>query len=415
MKSTEMVSDRDMAEPEVAPEYDTPGAEMASDEEEPPTAAELEEKCGALVDEPQILSSLSSTLRGTGYAGSTLPVQLLCLGLYSRHLERPISLVVRGESASGKSHAIKRALEFTSPDAYRTITAMSDKALYYDQRKFDHRMLIVFEGEGLKSDTVAYAMRSLLSEGRLEYSYTDFESKKTVQISKDGPTGLITSTAGRVDHELGTRMFSVPIDDSPTVTQAIMEIEAKRATGQIDTVDTSQFEAFDQWLAVNRKPIVIPYATKLAQASDGKAVRMRRDFPAVLGLIQTHALIHQKNRETDGANRVVANLDDYRVIHGLVSELIAYTSEKSVPQAVRETVDVLWDLTRQGADRAVTVNKVANALGVHRTTASRHLNRAATLGFAIKNRQQPGMPLTYDWGENMPEDSSVLPDPESLR
>lgn len=402
-------------------EGDADGATEDEDGEEPPppTAEELEAECRELLGTTDILSVVDAMLQGSGFAGPTWPVQLLTLALYSRHLDKPVSIVVRGESASGKSYAIKRALEFASTDAHHAFTAMSDKALYYDKTDYSHLMLVAYEGESMKNDSVALAMRTLLSEGVLVYQVTDFESKSVIELKKEGPTGLITSTAGRIDYELGTRVISIPIDDSPDATKAIMLAEAARVEGKLESVNTEQFAALDRWMALNRSPVIVPFARKLSKLTDGRAVRMRRDFPSVLGLIQAHALMHQKHREKDTEGRILANVEDYAVVHGMVSDLVAYATGEAIPPEIRETVDAVRKLTdvpgTGGRGRTTTVVEVVKELGVHRTTVGRRLKRATLMGFVEAFDNSRGRSTEYDWVPGMSEDKAVLPHPDELR
>lgn len=112
--------------------------------EAPPTQADHKAGCEELLRSSDILGRVVETLRVAGtFAGGTLVVTLLVLALYSRHLARPVSIAVRGESSAGKSYAIERALEFTSPEAVHVLTSMSEKALAYSEEEFVHRMIVL--------------------------------------------------------------------------------------------------------------------------------------------------------------------------------------------------------------------------------------------------------------------------------
>ena len=80
---------------------------------------------------------------------------------------------------------------------------MSPKALVYSKEDLRHRILVIFEGQGIANDIASYFVRSLLSEGRVKYEVTvDYASGETLKIDREGPTGLILSTAGKLDYEL---------------------------------------------------------------------------------------------------------------------------------------------------------------------------------------------------------------------
>lgn len=382
---------------------------VATADPAPQSLAEAEATCAELASHKDILSVVDQTLRDTGFAGPTWPVQLVTLAIFSRHLDRPVSVVLRGESASGKSHIIKRALEFAASEAHYAFTAMSSKALFYDDTDLSHKMLVAYEGEGLMNDHLAYAVRSLLSEGRLDYRYTDYESKSVVSISKEGPAGLITSTAGKIDYELGTRVISIPTDDSPDVTAAIMGAEADQASGNVAEAELDEFSALDLWIGGDRKTVLVPFARRLSEATDSRAVRMRRDFSSILGLVQAHALMHQRGREINDAGQVVATLDDYAAVHHLVGDLIAYTAGDSVPPEIRETVEFI----RNSRSTELTVSEIADGLGLHRTSVSRRVRRAEAVGYLKRSSSHARVPY-YSLDAHVPGDSAVLPHPSEL-
>jgi hypothetical protein len=77
-------------------------------------------------------------------------------------------------------------------------------------------------------------------------------------------------------------------------------------------LDTKPWHELQNWLDNNGEhQVVIPYAEELARAIPPVAVRLRRDFGAVLRLIKTHAILHQCQRGRDEQGRIVATMKDY--------------------------------------------------------------------------------------------------------
>lgn len=260
-------------------------------------------------------------------------------------------------------------------------------------------------------------MRSLLSEERLVHEYTDFEGgRRGVKIVKDGPTGLITSSAGRIDYELGTRLFSVNVDDGPGATRAILASLAQAAEGKTEEPDLTEFHALDRFIAGRERRVVVPFAGRIAAICDASATRMRRDFQAVLGLVQAHTLLHQTRRARDRQGQVVATVDDYAAVYGLVADLMAYSSGQAVPQQIRETVEAVDHLQHEVGvpGEAVKLAEIAAHLGVHRTTVSRRVRGAIKLDRLQEVEAQRGGPILIKVGESLPEDRGVLPSPGDL-
>ena len=261
--------DKSIAEP--TPEEDAPT---------PDTSEELWEICGSLAAERDILSRVAEAVEASGFAGSTANVVLIYLAIVTRLFPRPVSVAMLGASSAGKSYTIKQALSFHPPEAYFAVTAMSDKAMIYMDVSLEHRMLVVYEAKGLSGDFFTYGIRTLLSEGRLDYWYTEVEGgKRGVQIVKEGPTGLITSTAGSLDRELSTRMMQPNVQDDSELTKAILLSAANEDEPQFDF---APFHALQRWIATGPCLVTVPFARRLAEETDPSAVRLRRDFPAIL-------------------------------------------------------------------------------------------------------------------------------------
>src|SRR5262249_19036514 len=158
---------------------------------------------------------------------------------------------------------------------------------------------VLYEAAGLTGDFATYLVRSLLSEGRICYETVEKtkEGLKSRRIERDGPTGLITTTtAVHLHPENETRLLSLTITDTSAQTKAIMQAQAIRQ-GRLDDLVVSPWHAFQRLLASGPKHVEIPFARELAGLIPPVAVRLRRDFPTVLALIEAHALLHQQSRE----------------------------------------------------------------------------------------------------------------------
>ena len=115
-------------------------------------------------------------MRARGLVGEERLAQTLYLVLTSRLLDKQVSAGVKGHSASGKSYTVETVTKFFPPEAYLEFTAMSERALVYSPEQYSHRTLIVYEvvalREGVEDDMTSYFVRSLLSEGRINYPVT---------------------------------------------------------------------------------------------------------------------------------------------------------------------------------------------------------------------------------------------------
>jgi hypothetical protein len=369
--------------------------------------------CRDLARESSILDAFVHDLRRAGVVGEERAVKLIYLALTSRLLPRPVSLAIKGVSSAGKSYTLERTLKFFPDAAYHALSAMSERVLAYSDEPVAHRMLILYEAAGLVGDMATYLMRSLLSEGHIRYETVE-KTKDGLQarlIEREGPTGLIvTTTALRLHAENETRLFSVPVNDSPEQTQAILR---RVAEGPPPPVDMSPWRALQEWIAGGSEEVDVPFAPALADAIPASGVRLRRDFPAVLNLIHSHALLHQASRERDAAGRIVATLDDYATVRALVADLVAEGVGIAVSPTVRETVDAVRKLIAAGKPFA-SVADVAKQLGLDKSAASRRVAAGRREGYLVNQETRRGVAARLAVGSLMPEETEILPPVEML-
>jgi hypothetical protein len=408
--------------PLVSPRYErnraTDGSdqgEQGCDSEKPQGQPDATPPPPRLATERRILSRFAQAAARCGLVGERANAQLVYLALTSRLLDKPVSLTVKGHSSSGKSYTVKMVRRFFPDDSAVEFTAMSEKALIYSSRSFEHKTIILYEATALKEniqdDQTSYFVRTLLSEGRLSYEVTVKDPKTgnftTKFIDKDGPTNLIlTTTKTRIHDENETRAFSLNSDDSPAQTARILRASAAQA----GDYDLSEWVALQTWLeredAEHR--VVIPYAAKLAAAIPPVAVRLRRDFAALLSLIETHAVLHQATRETDDQGRIVATLEDYMMVRRLIVPIISEGVGKQVSETVRETVEAVTDLLTSNPDGVMAV-QVAQSLRVDKSTATRRIASGASGGYLVNEETRKGHPGRWKPGDALPGNESILP------
>lgn len=144
------------------------------------------------------------------------------------------------------------------------------------------------------------------------------------------------------------------------------------------------------------------------------AVRLRRDFGALLSLIRAHAIPHQATRERDDRGRFVASLEDYAAVRELVSDLVSEGIEATVPNGVREAVHAVARLHAREDSQPVAVVQVAKELKLDRSAASRRVRSAKDRGYLRDLEDNPRKPSRLVPGDPLPEDLEILPMPHKL-
>jgi len=374
------------------------------------------EQCEELAKDPRILDRLCDSVARLGLAGERSPVKLLYLAVVTRFSTKPTNLVVCGPSAAGKSYLVDTVLRFFPKDAYHDLTAMSDMNLAYTEESLSNRFLVLYEVAGITGDTADYLIRSILSEGRIKYEFVEKTANgmRSRMIEKEGPTGLIATTTKVWLHpENETRLLSVTVTDTKEQTANIFHALAEESR---EEVDLEPWHALQNWLKAGDHEVSIPYARQLARLTKPVAVRLRRDFSAVLSLIKAHALLHRASREIDPGGRIVATLGDYTAILELTGDIIAQGVEASVPQTVKETVESVDEVLKLSDEKppTTTIAKIAEKLNLDRSAAYRRVQTAIRRGYLQNVEDKKGKPARIALGEPLPLQSGIFPPVDEL-
>lgn len=399
---------------QVALDAAEPWTEVAAREADE-AGREAWEMCKDLATKADILAAVEGALKASGLVGEARAVKLLYLAVVSRLLDRPVSVAVKGPSSGGKSYAVERVLALFPPDAFYALSAMSEHALAYSDELLVHRILVIYEAAGMAGDFASYLMRSLLSEGCVRYETVEKtkDGLRARLIERAGPTGLIvTTTAVHLHPENETRLISLPVTDTQGQTAAVMDALAE---GAGTPLDYAPWHALQTWLMTKEHRVVIPYAKELASRVPPIAVRLRRDFGALLNLIRAHAILHQASREKDAEGRIVATVEDYGAVRELIADLIAEGVEATVAATMRETVIAVRASLGGVADASVSVTAVARQMKLDRSAVSRRINAAIDRGYLKNLEEKRGQPARICLGDALPDNADVLPSVDSLR
>jgi hypothetical protein len=368
----------------------TRDVEAKQEQDGEPVPKDVEEAADRLLRSRHLLQAAIAAIGRLGVVGEKANRGVLYLALTSCSRPEPISAFVKGRSSSGKSNLVKRALALMPPESYYEFTAMSSKALVYNEElELAHKHLIIYEEDG--NEEAQYIVRTLLSEGRISYLTTEKGEKGMTgrRIEREGPTGLITTmtkAATRDDNE--TRAWSLYVDDSKAQTEAVIESLGDEAAKIVrPAVDNRP------WQALQRKleplEVVVPYGPVLAKLLNTEGLpadstRLRRDFGRLLTLVKVVALLYQKQRDRDDAGRLIATLEDYRMAYDLVAKPFAESARELSPQAVKlaQAVRELYDKQPPSDTQPITPRQLEGYLRWTKPTVLRWLGQVEAVGLA---------------------------------
>jgi hypothetical protein len=300
---------------------------------------------------------------------TTFKAVLLCGA--SLLLDRPVSARIGAESSAGKSYVAEGAVVFIPPSEVQTWSGASALALVYGETPLGHRLLYLPDANMLlrvstkdNPNMGAAILRSLLSEQRIEYHRVVNDERaatgaRTVEISREGPTGqLACLSSNELDWDTATRVVALGVDATAGQTKEVMFSIAKGfEQGQAPlpplhrakeepaiAAGLAPWHAYWRWLAsFGPSRVQVPYARWIALRTPALAARMRRDFSALLGLVQAHALLNRPRRKLDETGAIIATVEDYAAAR----EIMLLTISRGTiadPEGAKELQPVLRGL-----------------------------------------------------------------------
>ena len=366
------------------------------------------------------LKHLDAALKSIYFAGDTNNAKLLFLASLTRFSKKPVSVLIKGASGSGKSELMNTILRFIPEADKEVFTGISEKSIsFMGENSLRHKVLGIQEFSGLNNPSGNTILRSLLSEGKIrrQTSITDAKDNNfTTQVSEVmGPVSLFMTTTEKSIHpEDENRMISITVDQSAEQKRKVLLAKAEAFNGAIISEEVIR-EIQDISLTFQKtlKKVKIPYIKKIAMRMDTNSDQVLRHFDKILSLIEAHALLHQEDRETkDG--KVIANKEDYSVVCSLLEPILSTQSKKEIDSDILRIIKEIKDngeikgdflqSTPDDFDKLDTSNTfLAEKLKMSPSVVSMKCNKAKELGLII-NEAPNGKPAIY----------SIIKDPNSL-
>ena len=216
--------------------------------EEQEKAREALASCQELAESPDILAEFVRDLERCRLVGERRNAQLLYLALTSRLLEKIVSVAVKGPSSAGKSYLVKKVMGFFPESACWFFSGMSEKTLFYTEEPLSHRHIVLSEAAGVGGEFQDYVIRTLLSEGFLEYEFVEktTEGLRPRRLRKDGPTGFVTTTTrSSLFWENETRYLSLTVTDTREQTRRVFRAISEES---VEEPDLERWQALQVWL-----------------------------------------------------------------------------------------------------------------------------------------------------------------------
>jgi hypothetical protein len=375
---------------------------------------------------PDPVEVVQQEIRRLGYGGNLNFPLITYLSLTSRVLAMrdgamPVHLLLLGQPSAGKSYILVVVLKLMPPESYNKIDAGSPRVFIYDDFDYRHRVAIFAEADSLpagEDNPAASAIRNMLQDHNLHYKVTqpDPETGQFVvrEINKPGPTVLVTTAVKRLGAQLDSRLFILEVPDGPEQIQAALKAQAHIELHGVAEPDPALI-AYQSYLQAQAPwEVFVPFADQLAQEIGRlpNASRILRDYARLTSLIKAVAVLRHRNRQRDETGRLIAEIEDYALVHELVGQMYE-TSVTSVSDKIRNVIKAVGELKNANVT-PLSETKVAAHLGVSKQAITRAVQTALKQGWLLNHETKLGYPHDLDVGEPLPQ-ALGLPDPESLR
>jgi hypothetical protein len=353
-----------------------------------------------------------------GVVGEERTILTLYLAGVSRLLAKPMSVIVQGSSSSGKSFSVEAAAELFPPEEKVVAQQMTPQSLYYlPPGSLQHKFVVCGERSRIEDDSTAEATRALremISSGVLRklIPVKGADGRMTTEcIESEGPIAFVESTTlGQIFDEDRNRCVLIHTDETEKQTRRILFALAGRRNKQ-------SAECIERQHAIQRllKPqtVIVPYASKLAEALPAEKVECRRAFGHLLTCIRASALLNQRQRSID-EGCLVANESDYATAFTLLSKPMTEALGRGVSDVASEFW--LWLATHYGSGETFCVqdllNREDNPKGKDRSYSI--VNELASVN-CLKIVPMQGTKTRYYRLDRSPDYAgSPLPDPQAL-
>jgi len=365
------------------------------------TPPEIEEAALGMLKSENLFEQINTDVEAIGIAGEKELSLLIYIIMTSSLLDKPLSAIVQGASASGKSYIIETVSKLMPPETVVQAHDFSDQSLYYlPSGSLVHKIVISGEriNEHRNKDNHAEdntkAFREMVASGELIKAVTvkgNDGKPKTVIIRQAGPISYLeSSTAANIHDEDATRLLPLATDESTGQTQKVIEAQRKEAKGQTLSEEKRQ-QIIQQHHTLQRllKPLFvrIPYIDSISLPDTNIATR--RTYQQFRYAINSIAFLRQYQKtitieESSGLEYIEADEVDYSIAYNLMIKVL---SRKYSPlnQQSRDLLNKI--LEKIGTDTEFIQKDCEQWCGLSNTTVRRRLSPLESAGIITVNKE----------------------------
>ena len=381
-----------------------------------------------------LFEQISADIVEIGVAGEEELVLILYTIMTSRKLDKPLSAIAQGASASGKTFIIESTAKLMPPEDVVQAHDFTDQVFYYmEEGSLQHKVVISGErlhehrGKDGEAQDNTKAFREMVGSGYLRKAVTVKVGGQLTSkiIEQPGPIAYVESTTATTIHdEDATRLLPLVTDESAEQTKMVVEMQKREVKGEKISAAKQQ-DITQRHHAMQRllKPytVRIPYVDSISLPQTNIATR--RTFGHLVSVIKAVALLRQYQKDIkhdrDGVEYITADEKDYKITYRLMKKILARTYSP-LNQKSKDLLEILLDRTKPEPNSAVDAYRMftnqdcQHWAGLSEATVRRRLGALVWTG--IVGVDKSGKPFQYrvEKPELVESVDIGLPSPEDI-
>ena len=337
-----------------------------------------------------LLKRTNQAIGKSGVIGEENNRLLMYLVFTSRLREQPLHIVSLGGSGTGKTYLQEKVAELIPDDQKLEITAISENALYYfDRKELKNKLVLIEDLDGANDDKVLFAIRELQSKRRISKTIPIKDSKgnlKTITLQVEGPISLAgTTTRERLYEDNANRSLLIYLDGSKDHKEKIMAYQRQVSAGKINKQQEEQMRQFMQDVQSVLRPmrVINPFAEMLAlPQSVFKPLRTNSHY---LHFIETVTFYHQWQREVKvnqqtGEQHIETTIEDIEEANRLLKDVLLAKSDE-LTKACRRFLELIRVYLKSEKRDSFYSGDLRIKYRIAPTTLNRHLKDLRKYGY----------------------------------
>ncbi len=336
-----------------------------------------------------LLQRTNELIGKTGMVGEENNRLLMYLVFTSRLREQPLHIISLGASGTGKTYLQEKIADLIPEEHKLEITALSENALYYfDRKELQNKLILIEDLDGAQDDKILYAIRELMSKRKISKTIPIKDAKgnlKTITLTVEGPICLAgTTTKEKIYEDNANRSLLIYLDNSKEQKEGIMNYQQNISAGKINKKEENNAREFlkdVQWL-LEKVKVVNPYATQLnIPETVFKPLRTNTHY---LAFIETVTFYHQYQRERkkdeQGNYYIETTLEDIEQANKLLKTVLLAKSDE-LTKACRDFLETIKERFLEGDKTTFYKSEIRKKMRINPNNLKYYLSQLVQYGY----------------------------------